>query len=197
MVGDCPGLLVCLGLFAGPSLPLIYHLDTGKILGFLWGCWNSGIRCPGALKVSDLTGHNPAKKISLYLLWAGDALNDLWSQFPAKPMDLCVVLLQEAWVCFHVVHTLDYCYTLDACGNVFRIKLISWQSVIAESSALLCGFSSLLFAVARLCSRQFVRFGQMVAEITASSWTTCYNLYLSCPALCYGCSPLLGAVSLT
>lgn len=66
-----------------------------------------------------------------------------------------VILLQEAWVCFRVVHTLDYCYTLDVCGNVFRIKLISWQSVIAESSALLLWFFSLLFAVAGLCSRQF------------------------------------------
>lgn len=38
---------------------------------------------------------------------------------------------------------------------------------------------------------------KLVAEITASSWTTCYNLYLAHPALCCCFSLLLGAVSLT
>ena len=46
-----------------------------------------------------------------------------------------MILLQEAWVCFRVVRVLD-CHILDICGNVFRVKLISWQSVIAESSQL-------------------------------------------------------------
>lgn len=58
-----------------------------------------------------------------------------------------------------------------------------------------CGFSSLLFAVAGCAVSSSIRFGQMVAKNTASSWMTCYNLYSSHPALCYGCSLFLGAAS--
>lgn len=107
---------------------------------------------PPSLKVFDLTGHSLANQVSLDLFWAGVALNDFCKYVPDKIM----ILLQEAWVCFRLVHRLD-CYTLDIFGNVFRVKLISWQSAAAESSVSCSAFVffSLLFAVAGRCDRQF------------------------------------------
>lgn len=68
-----------------------------------------------------------------------------------------VILLQEAWVCFRVVHTLD-CHTLDICGNVFEgethLLAICDCWIFSVACSALC-FLACFFAVAGLCGRQF------------------------------------------